>query len=330
MPQRRGTLPISDAEVLGCAETYARGVPYDRLERLRTRTPVVWLDGRLSERPGAWAVLRYSDVQHALARPGLFVPVPDDSVLHGPTIDDAPAEARDGRRADGRRGTTLIDMDPPARAMLDRVPDGEPVDFVADVAADLPETLRNTLAGGLHALLRHPGQYDRLHERRADDRLLDSAVEEMLRWWTPVTQVWRTMRRGTVIGGVPLLAGERVALWLASANRDAEVFAEPERFMADRFVPERPASEHVRGDSARARALRVVRRHQREQRVRPHLCFGYGDRACLGERLARVHLRALLVALLDRPGRARPAGEPVMLRSSARHGFERLPIRWTG
>ncbi|WP_242903362.1 cytochrome P450 [Actinomadura terrae] len=302
MPQRRGALPISDAEVLDCPETYARGVPYDRLERLRARTPVVWLDGRLSDFPGAWAVLRYEDVRHALAHPSLFTPETDGE-LHA-----VPEEA------------SAIDLEPPARAMLDRMPDEAPVDFVGDVLTGLPEMLRNTLAGGVHALLRHPGQYERLRERRSDDGLLDSAVEEMLRWWTPVIQVWRTVRRGTVIGGVPLLAGERVALWLASANHDDAVFAEPGRFVADRF----------RGVAVGGKSSRAARRRLREQRVRPHLSFGYGERACTGAALARVHLRALLVALLDRPGRVRPAGEPVLLRSSARHGFERLPVRWTG
>ncbi|MGP4026648.1 cytochrome P450 [Actinomadura sp. 3N407] len=161
--------------------------------------------------------------------------------------------------------------------------------------------LRNTLAGGLYALLRHPAQYARLREGRSDERLLDGAVEEMLRWWTPVLQVWRTVRRGTVIGGVPLLAGERVTLWLVSANHDGEVFREPERFVPERFLKGGPS----------------------------HLCFGFGYRACLGARLARVHLRALLAELLERPGSPHLAGEPVMLRSSARHGFEYLPVRWT-
>ncbi|MFD0692070.1 cytochrome P450 [Actinomadura fibrosa] len=346
MPQRRGTLPVSDAEVLGCADTYARGVPYDRLERLRARTPVVWLDGRLDGRPGAWGVLRYSDVRHALARPELFVPV-QDGVAHGPGS-GAPAGAHGGTPAGGHGGAGAgggpagehapIDMDPPVTAMLDRMPDGEPVDFVRDVASGLPQTLRDTLAGGLHALLRHPGQYERLRERRADDRLLDGAVEEMLRWWTPVMQVWRTVRRGTVVGGVPLLAGEHVVLWIASANHDEEVFSEPGRFLPERFIPERyagpgghtgHAAEHPAGAVAGLRTFRGVRRHRREQRVRPHLCFGYGDRACLGARLARVHLRALLTGILERPGRLRPAGEPVRSRSSVRHGFEHLPVRWT-
>ncbi|WP_396447795.1 cytochrome P450 [Actinomadura sp.] len=292
MPQRRGASPVSDAGALGRADTYARGVPYDRFERLRSRTPVVWLDGGGAERSGAWAVLRYCDVHHALVNPGLFAPQPDGAP-HGPASGDAPPPPGDA---------ALIDMDPPARAMLARIPSGDTVDFVGEVANDLPETVRNALAGGLYALLRHPAEYVRLREEQADDRLLDSAVEEMLRWWTPVLQVRRTVQRATTVGGVPLLAGEHVMLSLISANHDDEVFPDPGRFRPDRFL----------------------------RAARPHLCFGYGYRACLGARLARVHLRAMLAALLERPGLPQPAGEPVPLRSSVRRGFAHLPVRWTG
>lgn len=327
MPRRGGALPVSDAAALGCADAFARGVPHDRLDRLRSRTPVVWQDAGAAERPGAWAVLRYADVQHALTRPQLFPPE-DDGVLHGPRTEppdgtERPGTAplgterpgcmsgRGGRPAgrldpdaipDDEPGHAPIDMDPPMAAMLDRIPPGDAVDFVRQVAHDLPETLRNTLAGGLHALLRHPDQYARLRADRGDERLIDGAVEEMLRWWTPVLQVRRRVRRATEIGGVPLLPGERVALWLVSANHDEDVFPDPGRFVPDRFM----------------------------EGGRPHLCFGTGRRACLGARLARAHLRAFLVALLERPSLAQPAGEPVMSRSSARHGFERLPIRWNG
>ncbi|MFB4306169.1 cytochrome P450 [Actinomadura sp. GTD37] len=293
MPRRRGASPVSDAGALGRADAYARGVPHGRLERLRSRTPVVWLDGTAAERPGAWAVLRYADVHHALTHPELFSPQVDGP-LHGPlTGQAAPPDAPED--------ADLIDMDPPARAMLARIPSGEPVDFVGEVARDLPETVRNTLAGGLYALLRHPAEYARLREGQADETLVDSAVEEMLRWWTPVLQVWRTVQRGTDVGGVPLLAGEQLTLWLVSANHDGDVFPDPGRFDPERFL--RPG--------------------------RPHLCFGFGYRACMGARLARVHLRAMLVALLERPGLPRLAGEPVPLRSSTRRGFAHLPVRWT-
>ncbi|MDL4775913.1 cytochrome P450 [Actinomadura xylanilytica] len=332
MPQRRGALPISDTEVLGCPDSYARGVPYERLERLRAKTPVVWLDGRMSERPGAWAVLSYADVRHALVHPELFASE-QDGALHGPAVgrEQDADEAAGGSGGGDEPDPSLIDMDPPARAMLERVPARESVDFVRDVAGDVPATLRNTLAGGLYALLRHPGQYERLQAGRTDEGLLDSAVEEMLRWWTPVMQIDRVVQRATEMGGVPLRAGERIVLWLASANHDEDTFPEPDRYIPERYVPApRPqeddpdAGHRLQSDPDAEPSLR----HDRP--ARPHLCFGYGTRACLGARLTRVHLRALLVAILERPGRARLAGEPVMLRSSARHGFDRLPIRWIG
>ncbi|MEU5877466.1 cytochrome P450 [Spirillospora sp. NPDC047279] len=290
MPQRRGALPISDAEVVNCPDTYARGVPYDCLDRLRTRTPVVWLDGRFADEPGSWAVLRYTDVRRALSRPELFTPVPWES-LHGPRPDPPDADAEST--------AMLIDMDPPARALLGRVR-RTGADLVTDVLHEMPETLRNTVAGGVHALLRNPDQYAKLRAGHGDEALIDSAVEEMLRWWTPVTQIRRLVRRDTTMGGVPLLAGEQIALWLTAANHDADVYTQPGRFLPERFTADTPR----------------------------HLAFGHGVRGCLGGVLARVHLRAMLAAILERPGRLEPAGEPVLTRSTARRGFDRLPVRW--
>ncbi|RKS76578.1 cytochrome P450 [Actinomadura pelletieri DSM 43383] len=310
MPLGRGALPLSDAGVLDHADAYAHGVPHDRLDRLRARTPVVWLDGRAAGRSGAWGVLRHDDVLYALAHPEIFVPA-DDGTLHGTANEDDSGDTPlDGVRSEW---PAPIDMDPPARTMLARMPSGVTVDFVGEVVRDLPETLRNTLTGGLYALLRHPTQYARLQEERSDERLIDSAVEEMLRWWTPVLRVWRIARRDTAIGGVPLLAGERVVLWLVSANHDGEAFPDPGRFQPDRFLMGGRSPEPG-GVAPGARA---------------HLCFGFGVRACMGARLARVHLRALLDALLERPGLPQLAGAPVTLRSSTRHGFEHLPVRWT-
>ncbi|WP_433328515.1 cytochrome P450 [Spirillospora sp. CA-294931] len=297
MPQRRGAVPISDAEILSSPDTYARGVPFDRLDRLRAKTPVTWLDGRLDDDAGSWAVLRYADVRRALDRPELFLPVQRGS-LHGPsTRGDASRRGEEAAVA-----SMLIDMEPQPGALLDRV-GKEPVDLVREVLGEQPETLRNTLAGGVYALLRNQGEYERL---RADPGLLDSAVEEMLRWWTPVMWVRRTVRRATELGGVPLHPDERVTLWLVAANNDEDVFPEPRRFAPDRFA----------GGTA-------------PRPLHDHLSFGHGVHACLGARLARVHLRALVGAILERPERLVPAGEPIRLRSSARHGFDRLPVRWT-
>ncbi|MFB4313210.1 cytochrome P450 [Actinomadura sp. 21ATH] len=290
MPQRRGARPVAGAEALACPDTYARGVPYDLLDRLRARTPVTWLDERGAGGPGSWVVLRYADVRYALAHPELFAPDPaagPHGTAAGPPLPSA----------------AMVDMEPPARALLAAITGDAPADF-AEIAAELPETVRNTLAGGLYALLRAPEQYARLRAARADGVLLDAAVEEMLRWWTPVMCARRAVRRPTDLGGVPLLAGERVSLWLTAAGHDGAAFPEPHRFVPDRFRP--------------------------GGRARPHLALGHGPHACLGAMLARLHLRALLTAVLERPGRLVQAGEPVRLRSATRNGFERLPVRWSG
>jgi cytochrome P450 len=157
------------------------------------------------------------------------------------------------------------------------------------------ETVRNGLPGGMFALLRNPDQLARL---RADRSLLDGAVEEMLRWWTPVMNFRRTATADTVVGNVPVRKGEKVVVWFSSANRDEDAFAEPSRF-----------------DIGRAE--------------NDHLTFGHGPHFCLGAHLARLQMRAMFGAVLDRLHDIEPAGEPIRLRSNFQNGIKRLPIRWT-
>ena len=156
------------------------------------------------------------------------------------------------------------------------------------------ETLRNGLPGGMIALLEHPAAQDVL---RADPRRLDVAVEEMLRWWTPVMVFRRTATVDTEIAGVPVRAGDKVVVSFASANRDETVFAEP-----DRFDPGRQPN--------------------------PHLTFGHGPHFCLGAHLARVQMKALFTELLTRTSAIEYAGRPTYLRSTFQRGVKHLPIRW--
>jgi cytochrome P450 len=157
------------------------------------------------------------------------------------------------------------------------------------------ETLRNGLPGGLIALLTHPAE---LAAVRADPDLLPGAVEEMLRWWTPVMVFRRTATRATEIAGQPVAAGDKVVVSFASANRDETVFERPDSFDV--------------GRDARA-----------------HLAFGHGPHFCLGAHLARVQMRTLVRELLARTVWIESAGEPVRLRSNFQRGVKRLPIRWT-
>jgi cytochrome P450 len=157
------------------------------------------------------------------------------------------------------------------------------------------ETLRNGLPGGLIALLQHPEQ---LAVLRSDPSLLPGAVEEMLRWWTPVMVFRRTATRDVELAGVRIGAGDKVVVSFTSANRDESVFADPDRF-----------------DLRRA--------------PNPHLSFGHGPHFCLGGQLARAQMRALFGELLRRTGRLEPDGPPALLRSTFQRGVKRLPVRWT-
>lgn len=156
------------------------------------------------------------------------------------------------------------------------------------------ETLRNGIPGGMIALLEHPDQYERL---RADRSLLDTAVEEMLRWWTPVMHFRRTAVQDTVLSGQEIKAGDKVVVWFSSANRDERAFTEPSKFDVGR-------------------------------READHLSFGHGPHFCLGAQLARTQMRAIFDAVLDLSGTIQLDGSVDRLRSNFQNGVKHLPVSW--
>ena len=160
------------------------------------------------------------------------------------------------------------------------------------------ETTRNAISHGLVALTEHPEQ---LAAWQADfDGLAATAVEEIVRWATPVIHFRRTVTEdGARIGDHELSAGDKVVLWYASANRDAAVFEDPFRF-----------------DSARS--------------PNDHLGFGGpGPHFCLGAHLARREITVMFRELLRRMPDLRAAAEPVRLRSNFINGIKHLPATWT-
>lgn len=157
------------------------------------------------------------------------------------------------------------------------------------------ETLRNGLPGGMIGLLRHPEAQQAL---RAEPTSIDTAVEEMLRWWTPVMVFRRTAVRDVHLGGVAVRSGEKVVVSFLAANRDPAVFDRPGEF--------------------------DLRRSPNN-----HLVFGHGPHFCLGSHLARTQVRALFGELLARTSWLDAAGEPSYLQSNFQRGVKRLPIRWT-
>ncbi|MGI8721560.1 MAG: cytochrome P450 [Geodermatophilaceae bacterium] len=157
------------------------------------------------------------------------------------------------------------------------------------------ETLRNGLPGGMIALLEHPQAQRAL---RADPSRFGTAVDEMLRWWTPVMVFRRTATSDVVVGDTAVAAGDKVVVSFTAANRDPEVFPLPDAFEIDRTP-------------------------------KNHLTFGHGLHFCLGAHLARTQMRALFGELLGRTSWIEATGEPSYLPSNFQRGVKRLPIRWT-
>ncbi|MCC6848129.1 MAG: cytochrome P450 [Deltaproteobacteria bacterium] len=194
------------------------------------------------------------------------------------------------RGADGDDLTTAL-----ANAEIDgdRLSDDEILMFQNQLLVAGNETTRNMISGGMAALATRPETWARL---RAEPALVASAVEEWLRWTTPVISFMRTATRATELGGVPIAAGEPVLMLYASANRDESVFGPT----ADEF--------HV------------------DRTPNPHVAFGFGPHFCLGAALARLEGRALLDELLERFATVELAGEVVRTESPAIAGIRALPL----
>jgi len=160
------------------------------------------------------------------------------------------------------------------------------------------ETTRHVMTGGLEQLVAHPEQMARL---RADPSRLEIAVEEMIRWVSPIVNMNRTLTRDTELHGEKLREGDRVILLYASGNRDERAFEAPDRFDVARW-PNR------------------------------HVAFGgYGVHHCMGASLARLELRVLFEEILRRmPDIALATDEPLPRRpNNFITGIEAMPVRFS-
>jgi cytochrome P450 len=156
------------------------------------------------------------------------------------------------------------------------------------------ETTRSAIAGGMLAFLEYHEEWERL---QAQPELLPTAVEEILRWTSPVMHMARVAARDVEVRGQQIKAGEKVVLWYPSANRDEEVFANPDHFDIGR-------------------------------RPNDHVAFGYGEHFCLGAGLARLQLRVFFELLAIRLPDITLAGEAERLRSTFIAGIKHLPVRF--
>jgi cytochrome P450 family 142 subfamily A polypeptide 1 len=159
------------------------------------------------------------------------------------------------------------------------------------------ETTRNTIAGAVLALSRHPEQHRRLVEHPA---LLPTAIEEFLRWVTPIMNFRRTATRDVALRGTRIKAGDQVIMLHGSANRDEDVFADADVFDVGRDP-------------------------------NPHLAFGVGTHFCLGANLARLEIRVMFEELLRRfPDlRVPDAAEVVRYPSTFIRGWSAMPVVFT-
>jgi len=156
------------------------------------------------------------------------------------------------------------------------------------------ETTRNATTGGLLALIENPGELEKV---RRNPKLLKPLVEEILRWTSPVIHFCRTPVEDVEIRGMRIRAGERMVLFYPSANRDEDVFEEPERFRVDRN-PNR------------------------------HIAFGIGEHFCLGAHVARLELEVIFRHLVTRLEHVELTGPVERLRSSIIGGIKHMPIRY--
>jgi cytochrome P450 len=143
--------------------------------------------------------------------------------------------------------------------------------------------------------MQHPEQHAKL---LADPSLLNSAIEEMLRWVTPVIHFARTCTADTEIRGQKIKAGERIVMFYPSANRDEEIFPDPFTF-----------------DIART--------------PNDHLAFGMGEHFCLGSNLARLEMQVVFEELLRRLPDMEQAGDIHRLRSNLISGIKHMPVKYT-
>jgi len=156
------------------------------------------------------------------------------------------------------------------------------------------ETTRNAIAGGLLALIERPDAWATL---RARPDLLPTAVEEMVRWTSPSPSKRRTATRAATLGGMSVEPGQKVLVWEGSANRDALVFANPDRFDVTR-------------------------------KPNPHLGFGHGVHYCLGANLARLELRVIFEEMVHRASSVSLSAPVEWARSNRHTGIRHLLVEF--
>jgi cytochrome P450 len=227
----------------------------------------------------------------------------DPDVQRGSTMEDQLQVIADffayfGKMTGDRRTTPTEDLASViANGHIDGAPLGdlETISYYVIVATAGHDTTSSSIAGGLEALAMHPEQLARL---KADPSLITSAVDEMIRWTSPVKHFMRTATQPYTLSGHTFAPGDWLMLSYASANRDEAIFADPLHF-----------------DVGRSNADR-------------HLAFGFGAHFCLGAQLARMEMRAFFAELLPRLDSLELAGDAQRTKATFVSGLKHLPLRY--
>ena len=195
---------------------------------------------------------------------------------------------------------------PPRTDLISMLAHGEatknmpPMEFLGNLVLLIVggnDTTRNSMSGGLHAMMTNPREWQKLRDNPA---LIASLVPEIIRWQTPLSHMRRTATCDTVLAGKQIRKGDKVVMWYLSGNRDEEAIERPDEFIIDRARP------------------------------RQHISFGFGIHRCVGNRLAELQLKILWEEILKRFPVIELVGKPERAFSNFVHGWTSLPVRIPG
>jgi len=198
-------------------------------------------------------------------------------------------------RRETPRENDLISILLEAEVDGEKLTDGDLLAFCFLLIVAGNETTRNAISGGLQVLCEHSDQKQMLMD---DPSLMDSAIEEILRWVSPVHHMARNVTADTEIRSKQLKEGDRLIMWYPSVNRDEDIFENPYTFDIKRTPND-------------------------------HLAFGIGEHFCLGAGFARKELRVMFEELFRRFPDIEMSGPPERLRSNFINGIKHLPVRYT-
>jgi cytochrome P450 len=179
---------------------------------------------------------------------------------------------------------------------MSSMPDNEFIGNLILLIVGGNDTTRNSMTGGIYALDKYPDERAKLEQNPG---LIHNTVQEIIRWQTPLAHMRRTAKEDAELEGQQIKAGDKLALWYISANRDESVFPNADKLIVDR------------------------------ENARRHLAFGYGIHRCVGARLAELQIAVLLEEMAKRRMRVNVMEEPVRVSACFVNGYRKLPVQIT-